>query len=260
MNLFYREKGQGEPLMILHGLWAASDNWLPIADRLAGHFRVILPDLRNHGQSPHATGHNYDVMCEDIIELVGTLNLSVPLFFAGHSMGGKVLMHLLLKKPEIVHKAVIIDIAPAAYPIDNDSLHCQLIRFIETTDLTPYTNRTQLLARAKKILGSETYAQLAVKNIQKTDGHLQWKVNIDAIRNNMETLMNWKTDSSIYGEEVLFVKGGHSDYLNAANMEKIKKIFPAAHFKTIQDSSHWIHHEQPENLSEVITEFFIPRS
>lgn len=260
MNLFYREKGEGEPLMILHGLWGASDNWLPVANRLAGHFKVILPDLRNHGQSPHSPGFNYEVMCEDIIELVNTLHPSVPLFFAGHSMGGKVLMHLLLKKPEIVRKAAIIDIAPAAYPIDNDSLHCQLIRFIETTDLTPYTNRTQLLAQAKKTLGSETYAQLAVKNIQKTEGCLQWKVNVDAIRNNMETLMNWETNSSVYGEDILFVKGGRSDYLNAANIEKTKKIFPAAHFKTIQDSSHWIHHEQPENLSKVIAEFFIPRS
>lgn len=259
MNLFYREKGQGEPLMILHGLWGASDNWLPIANRLAERFRVILPDMRNHGQSPHEPAHNYDIMCEDIMELIRTLELPVPLFFAGHSMGGKVLMHLLLKNPEIVRKAIIIDIAPVAYPIGSDSLHHRLLRFIETTALTSCTNRAQLFTQAKAMLGSDTYAQVVMKNIQKTDGHLQWKINTEAIRNHMETLMDWETDPQTYEKEVLFVKGSDSDYLNATNRESTKKIFPAAHFKTIQDSSHWIHHEQPENLIKVITEFFTPR-
>ena len=51
MQLFYREKGidTHPPLIILHGLWGASDNWLPVADLLSHRFHVILPDLRNHG-------------------------------------------------------------------------------------------------------------------------------------------------------------------------------------------------------------------
>ena len=46
MQLFYREKGidTHPPLIILHGLWGASDNWLPVADLLSHRFHVILPD------------------------------------------------------------------------------------------------------------------------------------------------------------------------------------------------------------------------
>ena len=112
MQLFYREKGidTHPPLIILHGLWGASDNWLPVADLLSHRFHVILPDLRNHGCSPHSSLFDYTILSQDTEELIGRLNLPQRPFLAGHSLGGKTLMHLVLKRPEIVEKAAIIDI------------------------------------------------------------------------------------------------------------------------------------------------------
>ena len=64
MQLFYREKGidTHPPLIILHGLWGASDNWLPVADLLSHRFHVILPDLRNHGCTPHSSLFDYTIL------------------------------------------------------------------------------------------------------------------------------------------------------------------------------------------------------
>ena len=62
MKLFFRTIGEGTPLIILHGLWGASENWLPIAHLLEDKFQVILPDVRNHGQSPHDEAMNYVLM------------------------------------------------------------------------------------------------------------------------------------------------------------------------------------------------------
>ena len=78
MKLFFRTIGEGVPLIILHGLWGASENWLPIAHLLEDKFQVILPDIRNHGQSPHDEAMNYEVMSNDVIELVEDLKLPVP--------------------------------------------------------------------------------------------------------------------------------------------------------------------------------------
>lgn len=107
MQLFYREKGidTHPPLIILHGLWGASDNWLPVADLLSHRFHVILPDLRNHGCSPHSSLFDYTILSQDTEELIGRLNLPQRPFLAGHSLGGKTLMHLVLKRPEIVEKS-----------------------------------------------------------------------------------------------------------------------------------------------------------
>jgi len=57
MKLFFRKSGAGEPLVILHGLYGSSDNWMGIARKLSEHFTVWTPDLRNHGQSPHDQVH-----------------------------------------------------------------------------------------------------------------------------------------------------------------------------------------------------------
>lgn len=131
VELFYREKGRREnpPLILLHGLWGASDNWLPVAETLAGRFRVILPDLRNHGQSPRHPEHTYAALGEDVEALIHRLALSSPPFMAGHSMGGKCLMYLLLKTPEIARKAAVIDISPKTYDTPGEGLHRKLLDF-----------------------------------------------------------------------------------------------------------------------------------
>ena len=62
MNLYSRIYGQGDPLIILHGLFGMSDNWNSIGKAISSDFEVHLLDLRNHGRSPHNTQFNYEVM------------------------------------------------------------------------------------------------------------------------------------------------------------------------------------------------------
>ncbi|MCA1750405.1 MAG: alpha/beta fold hydrolase, partial [Flavobacteriales bacterium] len=52
MKLFFQKFGEGKPLVILHGLFGASDNWLTLGKKLADHYTVYLVDQRNHGRSP----------------------------------------------------------------------------------------------------------------------------------------------------------------------------------------------------------------
>ncbi|TFG88434.1 MAG: alpha/beta fold hydrolase, partial [Candidatus Atribacteria bacterium] len=54
MKLFCRKYGSGPPLIILHGLYGSSDNWVSVARSISDRFTVYLPDQRNHGQSPHS--------------------------------------------------------------------------------------------------------------------------------------------------------------------------------------------------------------
>ena len=63
INLNYKESGQGEPVVILHGLFGTLDNWQTIAKGLSGSYTVFTLDLRNHGRSPHVEGiFNYKIM------------------------------------------------------------------------------------------------------------------------------------------------------------------------------------------------------
>ena len=53
MKLNYKSFGEGEPLIIMHGLMGMLDNWQAPGKELAEHFNVFIVDLRNHGHSPH---------------------------------------------------------------------------------------------------------------------------------------------------------------------------------------------------------------
>jgi pimeloyl-ACP methyl ester carboxylesterase len=111
MKLFYRSIGSGPPLIILHGLFGQSDNWLTIARWIAERYTVFLPDMRNHGQSPHAPVHSYPAMSDDLSEFMEDLSI-VNRLLIGHSMGGKTAMTFALEHPGKVQKMVIIDISP----------------------------------------------------------------------------------------------------------------------------------------------------
>jgi pimeloyl-ACP methyl ester carboxylesterase len=62
VELACSDKGEGPPLVILHGLLGAKRNWATVAKGLAAGQRVICADLRNHGASPWADAHAYPDM------------------------------------------------------------------------------------------------------------------------------------------------------------------------------------------------------
>ena len=78
MNLFFRRYGTegNTPLVILHGLFGISDNWVTFGRRIADEgFDVIIPDQRNHGHSPHSDNFNYLALTDDLYELIESLDL-----------------------------------------------------------------------------------------------------------------------------------------------------------------------------------------
>src|SRR5258705_23278 len=117
MKLIFRHYGKGKPVIILHGLFGMSDNWMTMSKRLAeNNFHVIVPDLRNHGQSPHSEEWDYASMSRDVFELMAAEKIVQPVLI-GHSMGGKVAMQMVSEQPEKFAGVVVVDIGPKAFPV-----------------------------------------------------------------------------------------------------------------------------------------------
>ncbi len=121
MKLYYRFSGQGEPLIILHGLFGSSDNWYSLAKVFAEHFSVYLVDQRNHGQSPHSDEMNYGLLTEDLKDFITEHSIVRPIIM-GHSMGGKTAMNFALKYPDQLSKLIVVDIVPKYYPVHHDAI------------------------------------------------------------------------------------------------------------------------------------------
>ena len=88
-HLFYRDWGQGRPVVLLHGWPLNGDSWEYQSTRLveAG-FRVVLPDRRGFGRSEQPWhGHEYHTLATDVADLLDHLDLN-DVLLAGFSMGG----------------------------------------------------------------------------------------------------------------------------------------------------------------------------
>lgn len=261
-QLYYREEGSisHPPLMILHGLWGASENWLRVSSGLSAQYHVIIPDLPNHGQSPHIAEHDYETLSGCIHKFITHLNLSEPLHIIGHSMGGKLLMHLLLKWPDLISKAIIIDIAPKDYRnCPEMKLHGRLANYMHTTPIGTISKRSMILRQIREHFPEEELYQLLAKNIRrnKEEGRFEWKININAIQENLETILSWHpAGDQTCPLPVLFIKGGNSGYMNETeDIPAIRQLFPAASLYTIPGANHAIHADHPQELTDCILKF-----
>src|ERR1035437_1143924 len=192
MKLFYRKYGNGPPLVILHGLYGSSDNWLTIAKSLSDNFTVYLPDQRNHGQSPHSEIHDYDSMRDDLFELVNDLKLK-KFFLAGHSMGGKTAISFSLKWPEMLNGLLIADISPFTTENTQNSIHSQhskILNAVLSLDLQKANNRKDAESLLSLKIPSEKERGLILKNLERTsDNAFAWKLNAQSLSNHLQKIM-----------------------------------------------------------------------
>ena len=110
-------KGNGPPLLLIHGHPETHVTWHKIASQLAEHYTVILPDLRGYGDSSkpgysldHAN-YSFRAMAQDQIEVMAHFGHK-RFMVAGHDRGGRVVHRLCLDHPDAVKKASVLDIAP----------------------------------------------------------------------------------------------------------------------------------------------------
>ena len=263
MKLFYRKYGEGPPLMILHGLYGSSDNWVTIAKAVSRKFTVYLPDLRNHGLSPHSDLHDYEALSTDIYELAGELGLE-KFFLAGHSMGGKAAAFFAVRWPGKTQGLVIADISPFAAPeirTPEYSQHLSILRTIIDTDISSAASRNEVeILLREKITSSRTRGMI-MKNLQRMpDNKFSWKINAPALLTNLDKIMSGLPRPSVNytvvtGFPVLFLKGENSGYLPDSDRGDILKVFPAAEIQVIRNAGHWIHSDNPEAVIKALVDF-----
>lgn len=251
MKLHYKIIGSGSPIIILHGLFGMLDNWRTIARMLEDKYQCILVDLRNHGKSPHDDEMNYEVMADDILELLIDLNLtSVDLI--GHSMGGKVAMQFALTYPDRVKNLLIIDISPKKYPPH----HQVVIKAIESIDPPSLKDRLEAENSFRRHLGNdESTIQFLLKNLTRLpEQGFEWKACMSILIANYEVLMDSINVHATYDKPTLFIRGDLSKSVIDEDWNQIHNIFPAARLITIPNAGHWVHADQPKALAEVIME------
>ena len=112
IELFYRQAGDGTPLLLLHGFFNSSEQWLPYLDDLTADFRVIVPDMRGHGRSTNPSGKfTHRQYAHDGYALLDALEIT-SFRAVGYASGGMTLLHLATQQPHRIEAMSLWGAAP----------------------------------------------------------------------------------------------------------------------------------------------------
>lgn len=244
--------GEGEPLVILHGLFGSGKNWQSLGRQFGQQLHVLNVDLRNHGQSFHTDSMNYPAMVDDVIVWLDSQDLQ-QIHLLGHSMGGKVAMMLAAMHPLRLNRLIVADIAPVAYDHDYDDL----IDPILDLPLAALDSREQADQLLQASIPEASLRAFLLQNLVREADGWRWRVNWPVIRRDIGQLtgfdgleVDWRIDTP-----TLVIRGANSDYVGAAEIEIIKQHIPTAQIESVVDAGHWLHAEQPAAFQRLVLDF-----
>lgn len=231
-------------LLIAHGLYGSARNWGVIAKRLSDERQVVAVDMRNHGQSLWTDTHSYDDLATDLAEVL--THLDGPYHVLGHSMGGKASMVLAHRRPDLVGRLVVADIAPVAYT------HTQLpyIDAMRAVDLSRIEKRSDAAALLEPLVDDPQLASFFLQSLDVREK--RWVLNLDTLAQEMPKIMSFPQIDTTFDGPTLFLSGALSDYVQSNHRPDIKRLFPDAKFAKIPGAEHWLHAQKPREFEAAV--------
>lgn len=229
-----------------------SDNWLPLAKFLKKQCSVIIPDLPNHGNSPHTNIFDYNFLSNTINNFLIN-NMLKKVSIIGHSLGGKIAMQFANDYPNKVDKLIVADISPKSYSehfFKEKNNHKKIQQAIANTKVENCKNLKEIENQLFEQIKDIRTCKFLLKNIKKTENKkFAWKLNIDTIINSSQNLIKKVNIEKLADKKIYFIKGEKSEYISEEDIDYIKKYLPNSQIFEIKNAGHWLHAENP-------TEFF----
>lgn len=247
-QLFYEERGVGEPLLFIHGLGSSGRDWESQWTHFADRYRVIRLDLRGHGRSEPTRGpYHIAQFSRDVAVALRKLD-AVPAHVVGLSMGGMVAFELGADAPQLVRSLVLTNCVAD-------------MRLHSWHDLWFYVSRrlaVQVLGmrRVGQILAERLFVKPDQEELRRKFAN-RWSTNdkqaylwsIDAIR-------RWSIRDrlgDITAPTLLLTSD--DDYTPVATKNRIVAQMPNARLVVVKDARHALPVEKPEEFNAIVEDF-----
>ena len=244
------------PVVLLHGLLGSSRNWQSAGRLLSDQFRVLALDLRNHGDSPHDDLMVYPAMARDVLNWMDSQSIGQA-HLVGHSMGGKVAMYIACRWPERLRSLTVVDIAPKAY----EPRWGREFDLLQKMPVEEFSRRLEAEQWLEQDIRDWAFRTFLVSNLERAEpAGFKWWVNLEILRALLPNLFiqvrptGWRYDG-----RTLFVRGADSSFVTDRDMDLIRRIFPFAKLRTIDEAGHNVHFDQPQAFYETLREFINAR-
>lgn len=250
-KIFFREFGNGKPLVFLHGIMGCSDYWIPFAQSFAKDFKVILVDLPNHGKSIHTDTIIFSETAKTLTDFFRKNGIDHP-FVVGHSYGAKIAFQMLADDPTCLSALVAVDMLPNSSFTDNGI--SGIIDFA-SKPLPRISNHTQAGDYFSKCGFSQRYTSLLQKSISFKGDVPSWKFNADVISKDKRLLAHNIAFERNVEIPVMILKGSDSGHVRMPDYEALKPFFSDMTICEVPNAGHWVQVDNPTDFINMTKQF-----
>ncbi len=250
-NIFYEVMGKGPDLILLHPFPINHHIWHPIAERLANYYRVILPDLRGHGESETGEGpatmkkHGADVL--RICEAVGVERA----VFCGNSIGGYVMFELWRQQRERIRGMVLCGTKAGA---DNAEARSNRLKAAEAVEREGPEQFIQ--GMLPKVLGESTRRNRPDLEDRATNMMCKMTVaGIAAVQRGMAERPDSASTLATIDVPALVIVGDEDVATPPAEAEIIARGIRSSRLAVVPGAGHYVPLERSEEVHRLLQEF-----
>ena len=239
--------GRGPVIIIIHGLFGEGVNWLSIGKELSANFEVHLIDQRNHGKSFHNSEHNYFVLADDLYRYIKAKKINT-FSLIGHSMGGKVAIQFTLTYSNLVDKLMVVDILPKKYQDKHNHIFNGLREVIKQSKY-----RTEASCILERYVNDIVTTNFLLKGLYfSSDNEPKLKFNLNFLEQNIDNMLSFPEIKSSCNNEIHFISGSRSNYIQKSDIKYMNTLFPSAQFIEIEDAGHWVHFDKKKQFLDIV--------
>lgn len=248
--------GDGPPLLLAHGAWAATHSWRGLAPQLARSFTVIAPDLPGHGftDALPSGGLSLTGMARALAELVRVFGLS-PRIAVGHSAGAAVLLRMSLDG-HIAPRAVVslngalLPFGGAAAPLFSPLAKLLFLNPIAPRFLAWRAENPRAVARVIESTGSIIDEQGLALYARLFQSPVHCAAALGMMANwNLAPLVR---DLPRLKPNLLLVVGGNDRAIPTDVASRVRDLAPSVKIAYLRGLGHLAHEEVPEAVAAVI--------
>jgi 3-oxoadipate enol-lactonase len=250
-EIYYEVLGRGPDVVLLHPFPAHHGIWMPVAEQLAPSYRLILPDLRGHGQSGVGEGPaTMEKHAADVARVCDDAGVGKAVF-AGESIGGYILFEFWRRFRERVSGLVLCNTRAAA---DSDEARANRLRAAEDVEKrgvepfiesmlprllgeTTATNRPDVVAAARSMMMQMTPAGIA------------------AVQRGMAVRPDSTPALPAVTVPTLIIAGEEDTLIPAAESELMRQRIPGSALKVMPRAGHYAVFEQPGDAVRLLRQF-----